>query len=151
MPRSTWASSTTAEAGDRPAAPIAFGVKLPGVKPEIIKGAAGPEAFTEERCFILEQWNHASDDDVSIARARVEPGVTTALHSLSVHERYVVIRGQGRMEVEGLAPTPIESGDVVLVPAGNKQRVTNTGEDDLIFLCICTPRFEPRHYRDEEV
>lgn len=150
MPRSVSVSSAHPEVGNRRAAEIAFGVKLPGVKPKIVKGAAGPEAFTEERCFILEQWNHASDVDVSIARARVEPGVTTALHSLSVHERYVVIRGQGQMEVEGLAPAPIESGDVVLVPAGNKQRVTNTGEEDLIFLCICTPRFEPRHYRDEE-
>lgn len=121
------------------------------MKAKIIKGATGTEVFTEERCFILERWNDASDIDVSLARARVEPGVTTALHSLSVDERYVVLRGRGRMEVEGLAPTPIGSGDVVLVPAGQRQRVTNTGDDDLIFLCICTPRFEPRHYRHEEV
>lgn len=87
---------------------------------------------------------------VSIARARVQPGVTTALHSLSVDERYLVASGEGRMDVEGLAPTQIESGDVVLVPAGRRQRITNTGEEDLVFLCICTPRFEPRHYRNEE-
>jgi mannose-6-phosphate isomerase-like protein (cupin superfamily) len=120
------------------------------VKPDILKAAVRPEVFTEERCFILERWNSELDPGVSIARARVEPGVTTALHSLSVDERYVVIRGRGQMEVEGLAPTSIESGDVVLIPAGRRQRVTNTGDDDLIFLCLCTPRFEPRHYSDEE-
>jgi mannose-6-phosphate isomerase-like protein (cupin superfamily) len=28
------------------------------------------------------------------------------------------------------------------------QRVTNTGEEDLVFLAICTPRFRPENYRE---
>lgn len=150
MPPSGWESSAHPSGGEDGIAGLPFGVKLPRVKPKIIKRAAGPEVFTEERCFVLERWNDDADAGVSIARARVQPGVTTALHSLSVDERYLVASGEGRMDVEGLAPTQIESGDVVLVPAGRRQRITNTGEEDLVFLCICTPRFEPRHYRNEE-
>ena len=29
---------------------------------------------------------------------------------------------------------------------GDDQRITNTGEDDLIFLAICSPRFVPDAY-----
>jgi mannose-6-phosphate isomerase-like protein (cupin superfamily) len=108
------------------------------------------ELWTDERCFILETWNHPDDPDVSLARARVEPGVTTALHALDVDERYVIVSGEGRVEVEGLEPRPVKAGDVVLIPAGKFQRIANVGKDDLVFLCICTPRFEAKHYHDRE-
>lgn len=108
------------------------------------------ELYTEERCHLFESWNDSSDPALSVARARVEPGVTTALHSLEVDERYVILSGRGRVEVEGLAPTDVEGGDVVVIPAGRAQRIHNHGESDLLFLCLCTPRFLPEHYRDLE-
>ena len=40
------------------------------------------EYFTPEGCHILESWNVAGDAAASIARARVEPGVTTQPHRL---------------------------------------------------------------------
>jgi mannose-6-phosphate isomerase-like protein (cupin superfamily) len=119
------------------------------VKSRVSRGLR-EEKLTDERCFILESWNDASDPAVSVARARVPPGVTTALHSLSVDERYLVVSGKGRVEVEDLEPEDVSSGDLVLIPAGKAQRIQNLGQDDLVFLCICTPRFEPRHYRDRE-
>ena len=33
---------------------------------------------------------------------------------------------------------------------GAAQRITNTGTGDLVFLCICTPAFEPDCYEDLE-
>lgn len=108
------------------------------------------ERYTEERCHILESWNDASDPDLSIARARVEPGVTTALHILDVDERYVILSGRGQVEVEGLPPSEVEPGDVVVIPAGRSQRIQNLGSSDLVFLCLCTPRFVPEHYRTRE-
>jgi mannose-6-phosphate isomerase-like protein (cupin superfamily) len=110
----------------------------------------GDEKLTDERCFILENWNDASDPAVSVARARVPPGVETARHALSVDERYLVLSGRGRVEIEDLEPEEVSSGDVVLIPAGKTQRIRNLGPDDLVFLCVCTPRFEPGHYRDRE-
>lgn len=109
------------------------------------------EFFTEERCFILELWNSASDETVSVARARVIPGVTTQLHRLNgVEERYVLLEGEGRMEVGDREPHEVRGGDVVRVPAGAAQRIANTGSEDLLILCVCTPRFVPECYESLE-
>lgn len=108
------------------------------------------EVWTEERCFITELLNDADVPDVSLARCRVEPGVTTQLHRLSVREWYVVEQGRGLMEVGNLEPRPIGPGDVVEIPADTAQRVTNTGAGDLVFQCVCLPRFTPGCYESLE-
>ena len=82
--------------------------------------------MTRERCFIAEIWNDESDAAVSVARARVAPGVTTELHSLDVDERYVIAAGRGVVEVGDLTRA-VEPGDVVVIPAGVPQRITNEG------------------------
>ena len=105
--------------------------------------------WTEERCFIVEIWTHPLDPGVSLARARVAPGVTTAKHALASDERYLIERGRGRVELDGIE-TEVSSGDVVLIPRGTTQRIQNLGSEDLVFLCVCTPRFEPVHYEDRE-
>ena len=46
----------------------------------IIKNGQTPEFYFQERCHIAELLNSADCPGVSIARARVEPGVTTVLH-----------------------------------------------------------------------
>ena len=120
------------------------------MKAEVRKSPEARELWTPERCFILEMWNDAADPEVSLARARVPPGTTTAWHKLAVDERYVLVSGDGRVEVEGVEPREVRKGDVVLIPAGKTQRIRNVGPDDLVFLCICTPRFEGRHYEDRE-
>ena len=106
----------------------------------------GAEFLTDERCHISEIMNTDRSEDVSVARARVEPGVTTQLHSLTVAERYIVESGQGVMELHGNQRFVIGPGDCVLIPEGVAQRVRNPGQVDLVFLCICTPRFEPDQY-----
>ena len=119
--------------------------KLP-VKPVIDSGPK-PEVLTAERCHIRESWNAPADPACSIAQARVEPGVCTAWHWLDgVVERYRILSGQGRVEIGDLPPTMVKPGDVVVIPAGVRQRISNTGEQDLLFDCICTPRFTPDCY-----
>ena len=107
------------------------------------------EYYMDERCYIVEVSNSAADPALSIARARVTPGVTTRWHCVhETTERYVIQSGQGVMEVGELAPQTVREGDVVVIPPGCRQRITNTGEDDLIFLAICTPRFRFEVYED---
>ena len=109
------------------------------------------EFFTPELCFINELSNSANYPDASIARARVTPGVTTRWHRLTdTAERYVILEGRGRMEVGDLPPQEVGPGDVVLIPPLCRQRIANTGQQDLIFLAICTPRFSPEAYEDIE-
>lgn len=113
----------------------------------IMKFDPGKEYFTEEKCYITEYINEPDDDSLSIARARVEPGVTTVWHWLKdTAERYVIISGEGKMEIRDTAPVEVGPGDTVLIPPETPQRITNTGREDLIFLCICTPGFRPENY-----
>jgi mannose-6-phosphate isomerase-like protein (cupin superfamily) len=117
------------------------------VKELLVKAKGSGEFFTEEGCFIREMWNRPEDGDVSIARARVRPGVTTARHRLKdTVERYVIMEGTGVVEIGDLPPTEVEAGDVVIIPQNTGQQITNTGDRDLIFLCVCTPRFVPEQY-----
>lgn len=117
--------------------------------PYIIHNRSDLEYYFEERCYIAESWNSPHDPDASIARARVKPGVATRLHRLKgVTERYVILEGTGRVEVGDLAPEIVGPGDVVVIPSGTGQRITNIGGSDLVFLAICTPRFTPDAYED---
>ena len=105
------------------------------------------EFATPERCHIVELINLPEDADCSIARARVQPGVMTQLHSLrGLTERYVIVQGEGRIEIGDQMAGTVAPLDIVHIPAGVSQRITNTGKADLIFLCICTPPFTPDVY-----
>ena len=117
----------------------------------IFRPDSGDEVYTDERCHILEMSNSTMDEALSIARARVEPGVTTALHRLKgTIERYVILEGRGEVEIAGGSVECVKAGDVVLIPANAAQRITNTGDRDLVFLALCTPRFRPENYANAE-
>jgi len=110
------------------------------------------EFYTSEKCYITELSNSSDDPDVSIARARVKPGVTTSWHRLKVStERYCIISGKGLVEIGDLPAQEINVGDIALIPPMCKQRITNIGSEDLIFLAICTPRFQNENYEDIEL
>ncbi|WP_020158908.1 cupin domain-containing protein [Methylobacter marinus] len=109
------------------------------------------EFYTDEKCFIVEMLNTPDDEACSIARARVEPGITTCLHAvLGTVERYVILEGEGEVEIDGAPCVPVGPADVVSIPAGRSQRIKNTGTTSLVFLAICTPRFRPESYVDLE-
>ena len=118
----------------------------------LIEHPTAAEYFFVEGCFITEHWNSPHDAEVSIARARVEPGVTTRWHRLrGVTERYLILEGQGRVEVGDLPSEEVGPGAGVLIPPGVRQRITNASDADLIFLAICTPRFTLAGYEDMEL
>ncbi|NKF23690.1 cupin domain-containing protein [Solimonas marina] len=112
-------------------------------------GAAATETLTPERCTISEWSNDDADPALSIARARVAPGVWTRWHHLhGIVERYVILEGHGQVEVGDAAPQAVVAGDVVQIDAGLRQRIHNDGEVDLLFLALCTPRFRWDAYED---
>ena len=112
---------------------------------------ASKEYYFDEGCYINELSNSSEDPDVSIAQARVLPGETTRWHRLhNTVERYVILQGQAEVEIGQLPPTTTAKGDVVLIPAGCRQRIRNTGETELVFLAICSPRFQTDAYEDIE-
>ncbi len=118
---------------------------------QILKTPESDEYYFEEGCFILELSNTAQDPQLSIARARLKTGKSTRLHRLSnLIERYVILSGQGSVEVAELPAQTVNVGNVVIIPPHCAQKITNTGEDDLVFLALCTPRFEKQFYEDIE-
>ena len=109
------------------------------------------EYFFEEGCYITEWWNEIQDSDVSIARARVKPGQTTRKHALkNTIERYLVLKGTGTVFIGTETPQVVCENDVVAIPAGTSQYISNTGREDLVFLAICTPRFTTENYMELE-
>ena len=108
---------------------------------------APAEFKTRERCFIREYLNDPATPGLSVARARVEPGVTTECHRLSVDEWYIILSGEGRVFVGDSEPQRVGPDDVVRIPAGTAQHIENTGADDLVFQCVCQPRFTPDAYQ----
>jgi len=108
------------------------------------------EFWTDERCWITELHNDDASPEASLAIARVEPGVTTQLHRLDgVCERYILREGEGILEVDGVRQH-LKTGDQAVIPAGAAQRIENTGSGQLVFYCLCTPRFVPSSYIDLE-
>jgi len=112
--------------------------------------AGSEEVWTSERCYIRELVNDESIPEYSLAESRVEPGVTTQLHSLAVREWYVIMQGSGLMEIGGEAPFEVEPGNSYEIPAGISQRITNTGNVDILLQCVCLPRFTMDSYRSLE-
>lgn len=109
------------------------------------------EYYFVEGCYINELLNAPDDAAVSIARARVAPGVATRWHRLrDIVERYVIVAGKGCVEIGDLPGEEVTAGAVVLIPPLCRQRITNTGNEDLVFLAICSPRFRPEAYEDIE-
>lgn len=112
----------------------------------LIRAGLVTEFPTRERLHITERLNDPAAPALSLADARVEPGVTTQLHKLTVDEWYVIQQGSGLMEVGGVDSFTVGPGDTVVVPAGTSQRISNTGNGDLQFQCVCIPRFTPDSY-----
>ena len=121
------------------------------MKIEVRPSVGNAEYYFREGCYITELSNTENDGDLSIARVRLESGQATRWHSLEgIAERYVILSGNGRAEVGDDHVCEVAAGDVVVIPAKTAQRIINTGQGDLIFLALCTPRFDESAYRDLE-
>ncbi len=126
---------------------------LAGLSPELLRTPAEEAVhneLTDERLFVTELLNESAVPYLSVARCRVLPGVTTQLHALSVNEWYLIEAGLGRMRLGDGEPFDVGVRDAIQIPAGTAQQISNPGDDDLVFLCVCVPRFRPDVYRSLE-
>ncbi len=84
------------------------------------------------------------DGRYSLAHAIVAPGQSTLRHRLTTDEIYYIIEGRGEMHIDDESAF-LESGDLVEIPPGATQWIHNTGETDLVFLCIVDPAWRPEN------
>jgi len=104
-----------------------------------------------EGCIIRELSNSPIDPLVSVAEATVAVNTTTRWHRLvDTWERYVILKGRGRVALGGDISELVGAGDTVVIPPNTPQRISNIGSEELVFLAICSPRFDREAYVDLE-
>jgi mannose-6-phosphate isomerase-like protein (cupin superfamily) len=54
------------------------------------------------------------------------------------------------MEIDGGPQFAVGPGDAYEIPAGISQRISNTGDTDMLLQCVCLPRFMPECYESLE-
>jgi len=116
-----------------------------------IKDLQNCEEFIAGDNTILRELLHPDKADLdlrySLAHAIVKPGDTSQPHKLKTSEVYYILEGEGEMHI-GEEVAKVLPGQAVYIPPNSKQFIKNTGNSDLIFLCIVDPAWRKE---DEEV
>lgn len=100
---------------------------------------------------VLREFLHPAKADLkihySLACAKIVPSQKTSPHKLKTSEVYYIIEGHGLMHIN---EETCEVGPhcAVYIPPDSKQYIENTGDSDLIFLCIVDPAWRRL---DEEI
>ena len=77
----------------------------------------------------------------SLAEAWLEPGQATQRHyHARSEELYVLLEGEGEMEVDG-ERSRVGPGQAILIPPGARHQVTASADGPLRFLCCCAPPY----------
>ena len=77
----------------------------------------------------------------SLAEIRHPPGTASQEHyHTEAEEVYFVIEGQGGIRVDGETRS-IGPGDVVVITPGERHKVWQEGEGDLVLLVSCVPAY----------
>jgi mannose-6-phosphate isomerase-like protein (cupin superfamily) len=100
---------------------------------------------------ILRELLHPEKADLqirySLAHAKVPPGQAIKPHRLETSEVYYIMAGHGLMYIDEES-FKVGSECAVYIPPGAMQYIENTGDSDLVFLCIVDPAWRKE---DEEV
>ncbi len=100
---------------------------------------------------LLRELLHPGKTDIalrySLAHAVVRMGQRTVPHRLAGSEVYYVLEGRGTMHIDGES-SEVLPGEAVYIPPGAAQHIENTGDGDLVFLCIVDPAWRAE---DEEI
>ena len=57
-------------------------------------------------------------------------------------ETYYMLRGEARLVIDGVEHK-VRPGDVILISPLEKHQILNQGRDDLEFIVVCAPAWEP--------
>lgn len=102
-------------------------------------------AFVTADGSIIREWagpgRGADARHQSLAEATLPPGgATTAHYHVRAEELYLFTAGRGRMRL-GEQERDVAPGDCVAIPPGAVHKLWNTGDDDLVLVCACSPAY----------
>ena len=85
---------------------------------------------------------NSSIERQSLAEARLLPGRSTEEHyHIQTEEIYYILNGNGQMIIDG-EKCDVKKHDGIAILPGARHKITNTGKEDLTFLCCCAPAYE---------
>jgi mannose-6-phosphate isomerase-like protein (cupin superfamily) len=97
------------------------------------------EPFVTKDGSTIRELHHTSVQSLAEATLEVEQATERHYHR-SAEEIYFVLKGQGKMEVDG-ETSFLKQGDSVLIPAGAWHELENNGTSELRILCMCAPPY----------
>ena len=104
-----------------------------------VTSVEGVEAFVTKDGSTIRELHHTQVQSLAEATLEVEQATERHYHR-AAEETYFVLKGQGRMEVDGDV-THVRPGDAVLIPAGAWHQLENNGTSELRILCSCVPPY----------
>ena len=102
-----------------------------------VSSLSAAQAFTTKDGSAIRELHHT--DRQSLAEATLAAGQATRRHHHArTEEIYIVLAGEGEMELGG-EERRVAPGDAVLIPPGEPHSIRAVGE--LRFLCSCAPPY----------
>ena len=78
----------------------------------------------------------------SLAYGLLKPGTASLEHKMITSEVYYILRGTGILYIDEKSEA-VYAGCAIVIPSGSVQFLKNTGDNDLTFLCIVDPAWQP--------
>jgi len=87
-------------------------------------------------------YRNSACKNISLAEATIYPDRSTEPHYHDESEEiYYFLSGSGHMQL-GDEELDVGPGDAVFIPPGTVHQTWNTGNEKLVFLCLCAPPYE---------
>jgi len=87
---------------------------------------------------ILLQLGDTADTRFSVTWVEVEPGSSQRPHRHDAQQVYVIVHGEGEMQVED-ETADVREGSLALVPPGARHALKNTGAQPLTYVSAANP------------
>ena len=104
-----------------------------------IRSVETVEPFVTKDGSTIRELHHTEVQSLAEATLEVEQATERHYHRVA-EEIYFVLKGQGRMEVDGDV-SYVRPGDSVLIPPGAWHQLENNGTSELRILCCCAPPY----------
>jgi mannose-6-phosphate isomerase-like protein (cupin superfamily) len=81
----------------------------------------------------------------SFGYAVIPPNCSSRLHyHPQAEETYYMLKGEGKLVIDGVEHN-VRHGDVIFISPPEKHQIFNEGMDDLEFIVVCAPPWEPNN------
>jgi mannose-6-phosphate isomerase-like protein (cupin superfamily) len=102
-----------------------------------------PEFIAQDKAMVRELVSprNSSIKSQSIAEVRIPSGESVLEHfHEKTEEVYYILSGRGQMYVDGETET-VGSGDAIIILPGQRHKIANNCEEDLVMLVVCSPSY----------